>query len=98
MELTISRGSVVVVAESQVSCDFGGEVAILDLRSGVYYGLDAVGVRIWQLIQEPTTVHAVCDVLLTEYAVAPDRCEHELLSLLQTMADKGLVEIQLGHT
>jgi hypothetical protein len=83
-----------VAAKDQVSSDLGGEVAILDLKAGVYYGLDAVGARIWSLIQEPITVNEIRDILLEEYEVEPERCEHDLLALLRRLADEGLVEVR----
>ena len=39
----MSRDSIVVSAKDQVFSDLGGKVAILDLKVGVYYGLDEVG-------------------------------------------------------
>ena len=42
-----------VATKDQVSCDLAGEAAILNIKSGVYYGLDPVGARIWNLMQEP---------------------------------------------
>jgi hypothetical protein len=93
----ITVSSSVVAARNQVSSDLGGEVAILDLKGGTYYGLDAVGARIWGLIQEePKTVKEVRDILLEEYEVEPDRCERDLLALLQRLADEGLVEVEDG--
>jgi len=94
MESNLSNASRVVVTKDQVSCDLSGEVAILNLKSGVYYGLDAVGARIWQLIQEPRTVASIRTVLLSEYEVDPDRCERDLLLLLHALADAGLLEIR----
>jgi Coenzyme PQQ synthesis protein D (PqqD) len=88
----VSGSSTVVAAKDQVSSDLGGEVAILDLKAGVYYGLDAVGARIWSLIQEPRTVNEIRDILLEEYDVEPERCERDLLALLRRLADEGLVE------
>jgi hypothetical protein len=90
----VSRGSTVVAAKDQVSSDLGGEVAILDLKAGVYYGLDAVGARIWSLIQEPRTVNEIRDILLEEYEVEPERCERDLLVLLQRLADEGIIEVE----
>lgn len=89
----ISKRSVVMAAKDQVSCDLSGEAVILNLKSGVYYGLDTVGARIWNLIQEPTTVGEVRDVLVREYEVEPERCERDLLALLEKLADAGLVEV-----
>jgi hypothetical protein len=90
----VSGGSTVVAAKDQVSSDLGGEVAILDLKAGVYYGLDAVGARIWSLIQEPRTVNEIRDILLEEYEVEPERCERDLLALLQRLADEGIIEVE----
>jgi hypothetical protein len=90
---TISVGSTVVAAKNQVSSDIGGEVAILDLEAGTYYGLDEVGARVWELIQQPRRVSEVRDALLEEYEVKPDRCERDLLALFLKMSDEGIVEI-----
>ena len=94
MTEAISNGSTVVAVSEQVSCDLEGEAAILNLRQGVYYGLDAVGARIWGLIQEPRAVHQIRDTLLEEYDVEPDRCEQDLLALLRRLAEEGLVEVR----
>ena len=56
MNATISDRSVVVATKDQVSCDLAGEAAILNIKNGVYYGLDPVGARIWNLMQEPRAV------------------------------------------
>lgn len=94
MKHKISRHSIVVATSDQVSSDLKGEVAILDLKAGVYYGLDEVGARIWHLIQEPRTVDQIRDTLLQEYEVEPDRCEREVLALLQRLSDEGLLEVE----
>ena len=46
----VTEHSTVVAVQGQVSSDLGGEVAILDLNAGMYYGLDEVGVRVWDLV------------------------------------------------
>ena len=94
MTKTLSMDSNVVVAKDQMSSNLGGEIAVLGLKTGKYYGLDAVGARIWELIQEPRTIEEVRDVLLSEYQVEPGRCERDLLALLQKLADEGLIEVK----
>lgn len=88
--------STVKAAEEQVSSDLSGEAVILDLKSGVYYGLDTVGARIWNLIQEVRSVTEIRDLLLTEYEVEPDRCEKELIELLNQLAENDLIIISNG--
>jgi hypothetical protein len=89
----VSACSTVVAVKDQVSCDLAGETAILGLKAGVYYGLDPVGSRIWNLIQKPIAVADIHKVLLDEYDVDSDRCERDLHGLLQKMVDEGLIEV-----
>jgi len=84
---------VVVAAKDQVSSDLGDEVAILNLKNETYYGLNSVAARVWQLIRTPRTVREVWEAVAAEYDVEPDRCERDVLTLLQKLADAGLVDV-----
>lgn len=90
----ISENSKVVATKEQVSADLGGEVVILNMKNGVYYGLDPVGARIWSLVQDPTTVKVLRDAIFNEYDVDADRCERDLLVLLQDLASNKLIEVK----
>jgi hypothetical protein len=94
MSPTISNRSVVVAAKDQVSCDLGGEAAILSIKSGVYYGLDPVGARIWNLMQEPRAVAEIQSAITAEYDVEPERCAHDLVGLLEKLLAEGLIEVK----
>ena len=94
MKARITAASRIAASQEQVSCDLGGEAAILNLENSVYYGLDVVGARIWTLLQNPTTVAAVRDVIVREYDVETDRCERDLIALLQRLAAEGLIAIE----
>jgi hypothetical protein len=96
MVYPVSGQTIVVAAKGQVSCDLVDEGIILDLKSGVYFGLNAVGAHIWKLIQEPKTVNEVRDALLEEYNVEFKRCEQDLIVLLHELAAHGLIEIKDG--
>jgi hypothetical protein len=72
-------------------------VAILDLDAGMYYGLDKVGTRIWELVQEPRVVEEIQAIVLEEYEVDSSRGKHDVLALLQEPVEKGLVEAK-GNT
>ncbi len=90
----MSLSSVVVAARDQIWTDLAKEAAILSLRSGVYYGLDTVGARVWSHLQAPVAVRHLRDTLLAEYEVTPDRCERDVLELLERLAAEGLIEVQ----
>lgn len=94
---TISINSVIVATQDQVvSVELAGEAVILNLNSGVYYGLDPIGAQIWEMIKKPLSVCDLRNILLEEYDVEPKQCEQDLLVLLEQMADNGLVEVMHG--
>ena len=93
-ERTVSGSSVAVATTDQVSADLDGEAVILHVKSGVYYSLDQVGAHIWVLIQQPRTINEIRDAILEEYEVAPDRCERDIVKLIEQLVDAGLVEIR----
>ena len=97
MAKILAGQTIVVAGKDQLFCDLGGEAAILNAKTGMYYGLDPVGARVWSLIQQPRTVQNVHEALLSEYDVEPDRCERDLLALLNQLLAEGLIEVR-DHT
>jgi Coenzyme PQQ synthesis protein D (PqqD) len=59
----------------------------------MYYGLNEVGARIWELVQEPRKVEEIQAVILDEYEVDPASGKRDVLALLQQLADRGLAEV-----
>lgn len=66
------------------------EAVLLNLRTGVYYGLNPVGTRAWQLLAERSSLARVADVMLDEFDVARDVLERDLLALGTQLVDAGL--------
>jgi len=93
MSANLSGQSVVVAAKEQVSCDLEGEAAILSLANGIYYGLDLIGAQVWTLLQQPRRVEEISDAVLREYEVEPERCQSDLLALLERLQSEGLIEV-----
>jgi hypothetical protein len=89
--MPFSSASRVVVSDEQVFTTLGGEAVILGLRDGVYYGLDAVGARVWALLAEPRRVPELVDAIVAEFDVTREECERDLLALLDQLAARNLV-------
>ncbi len=89
----LNASTVVVAADELLSGEFDADAVILDLRNGVYYGLDGAGARIWQLLQRPNSLAALRDALVAEYEVPRRRCEADLRDLLRDLLDRGLIRI-----
>lgn len=81
-----------VQAGDQVATDLADEVVVLHLASGVYYGLEGVGARVWRLLREPTTASEIVEALLAEYDVDREECRRDVEALLERLAAERLIE------
>lgn len=83
----------VVASSDHVFGDLDGEAVILHLGTGVYYGLNSVGTRVWTLLQSPISASEIRKVLLEEYEVEAGVCEKELIALLNELSERGLIKM-----
>lgn len=79
------------LSDDVVTREVGDETMLLDLASGTYFGLDAVGGRFWQLLEEGKSPVEARDALLEEYEVGADQLERDLENLLAELSANGLV-------
>lgn len=90
----ITDQSVIQSVKDLFSCDLAGESVILNIKNGLYYGLDPVGSWIWSQIQQPIAVRDVRDAMLKEYEVDADLCERDLIVLFKTMQENELIDVK----
>ena len=89
-ELTLTDR--VVVPEAVVSRELDGETVVLNLETGIYFGLDPVATDIWRALQTDGTLQGALDTVRGQYDVAPDVLRDDLLRLVNSMATKGLLQ------
>ncbi|HEY7792059.1 MAG TPA: PqqD family protein [Vicinamibacterales bacterium] len=80
-----------VVSEAVVARELDGEMVLLDLDSGTYFGLDRVGTRMWQILVDGASADDIVDRLFAEYDVPRETLQHDVLRLLEQLRAKGLV-------
>ena len=86
--------TVVAASEDTVFRELDGQSVLLNLATGMYFGLDAVGTRVWQLLEADPDVQAAFAALAGDYDVDAAQLEADLLALLRQLADAGLIAIE----
>ena len=76
-----------------ISQELSGETVILDLDSECYFGLDAVGTRIWQLIRDGVDLRTIQNTLLDEYDVDAAQLHADLHALIEAAQRRGLITL-----
>jgi Coenzyme PQQ synthesis protein D (PqqD) len=80
------------VSDDTIGREVAGEMVLLDLASGQYFGLDPVGSRIWdRLSQGPCSLADLCDMIEAEYDAPRDVIESDMLALIAQLSEKKLV-------
>ncbi len=74
--------------------ELAGEAVLLDLKSQRYFGLDEVGTRIWQLLDERRQTGGLLEALLDEFDVEEARLRRDLRAFLHRLTDAGLIELR----
>lgn len=75
-----------------VARNVGGEMVLVDMQSGMYHGLNAVGVIIWEQLDGERSLADISAALAADFPDVPaETLQADSLSLLQALLDHGLV-------
>jgi len=89
-ELTLDHR--VVVPDGVIARELDGETVLLNLDTGIYFGLDAVGTGIWRAIRASGSLQDALAAVESEYDVDRDVLRVDLLDLVNQMLAKGLLQ------
>jgi len=74
----------------------GEDAFLLNTQTNKYYGLEKVGARLWELLNEGKSLKDAHQIIMGEYRVDPGELEQDILELINHLMENGLVEIVQG--
>ncbi len=92
--MPISFDSRLTISAGVVTRRLDDELIMLDLGSEIYFGLDEVGTRMWEVLSSTATLQSGFDQLLSEFDVDGESLRLDLEKLLTQLLEHGLVELQ----
>jgi hypothetical protein len=87
----VSEHTRIQATSDQLSTHLEGGSFVLDLSDGIYYRLNEVAGRMWELLTKPTTIAQISVQIAAEYDVDESQCTKDLLDVGQQLADLGLI-------
>ncbi|WP_221393354.1 PqqD family protein [Dyadobacter sp. NIV53] len=82
------------LSSEQIASKVAGETVILNHNKGAYYGLDEVGVFIWDELEKgPQTIDNLRDAVMEEYNIDKETCKTDIELLLKDLVSEKLVEV-----
>jgi len=90
---TLNLQSIIKRNPGLVSSEIDSERIMMNIETGEYFGLDSVGSRIWELIENPVRLNNLIEILIDEFDVTQEQCETDTLEFIKQLLDKELVII-----
>lgn len=81
------------IAPHQASTCLEGTTVLLDTRRGHYYSLPEVASVIWSLLEQPTTLAALLEMLQARYVVDLQVCRSDTEEFLEQLRQRGLLRV-----
>jgi coenzyme PQQ synthesis protein D (PqqD) len=76
-----------------LSAKVGEELVMMSADKGNYVGLTEVGARIWELIETPQELDAMCSQLQEEFDVSAEACRADVDSFLGDLVKHGAISL-----
>lgn len=67
------------------------QLVMMDIQKGQYFALNPAATRIWELLEKPLTLEAICKALLEEFEVSPEQCRQDVKEHLAEMQKLELI-------
>lgn len=87
----LDPAATLVRSQDMIATEVDGEIVLISLDDGRYYGLDSVASEIWRRLETPKRADALCGELQTHFEGDPETIAREAMEFLKIMTDQRLI-------
>ncbi|CAN5374375.1 PqqD family protein [soil metagenome] len=91
--MTITDDMTISQTGNALSTEVDGEMVLIGLETGRYFGLDAIGTAIWKRIELPCRVDALCTGLAEDFDGDPALISAETRAFLERLVEQDLARV-----
>lgn len=74
-----------------IATDMDGDLVMMSIERGEYFGVGGVGPRVWELLAQPASVAQLAETICAEYEVDATTCLPDMEAFAQALLQNGLV-------
>ncbi len=90
----ITLDSIIVKNTEILNTQLDDEYVLMSIEKSNYYGIDSIGSRIWQLLENEISVKEICEKLTSEYDVEFDNCVKDVISFLDELNNENIITVK----
>jgi hypothetical protein len=91
MRAKIDSNTLISRDQNPVTADMDGELVMMSITRGNYYGLGEIGSQIWKKLETPQRVDSLCHHLMALYEIDEDTCTKDTIEFLEQLYGEGLI-------
>lgn len=88
-----SHDTLLIRVPDLVFTDMDGDLVMMSIEKGEYYGVGGVGPRVWELLEQPVSINELTASICEDYDADPDRCRADMERFTREMLDLGLITL-----
>lgn len=89
----ITQHSLLTRNPDLVAAGMSGDIVMMSIERGLYFGISGVGTRVWELLEQPKSVEALTRAIHAEYEVDEATCQADLLAFARELVKHGVVSV-----
>jgi Coenzyme PQQ synthesis protein D (PqqD) len=89
----IADSTIVSRSPSVLTAEIDGEVVMMSIEQGQYFGMDDIGSDIWKRIEPPCAFADLIEPLAADYDADRAKIAADVRALLETMAARDAVRL-----
>jgi len=70
-----------------------GDIVMMHVSSGQYFGISGVGSHLWVLLEHPMTIEQMTNTIVSKYRIDEQTCRGDILIFVQALLDQGAAQI-----
>ena len=74
-----------------IAVPMDGDLVMMNISTGTYFGINPVGVMIWELLETPHTMAQICHHMMEKYAVDQETCLRDVRNFVEQMLRENIV-------
>ena len=90
---TIGAATLISRSPSVLTAEVDGEIVMMSIEQGRYFGLDDIGSDIWNRLEQPCSFATLVDRLVADYEADRATIAADVEALLGRMAEQDVVRL-----
>lgn len=91
--MAVSLETRIRIPDEVIFRELDGESVVLNIESGIYFGLDSVGTQLWQWLAESGSLQAVRARMLETFDAPAEQLDADLIAFVDALTSKQLLAI-----